>query len=625
MARIAILLPRDDMLPAARLMAQRYGLDAMGIHAVHNSDILQRASEMIQAGADIIIARGIQAILLKRNTAVSLVEIQLTNHEMLQLIQKAKRLSGKPRPSVGLVGYRSMFCDIASLTPMLDVELRSYFIEPGEQVSDAVAQAKTDGVDVLIGGDIACAAAAELQLPSVFLVSGPESIAEACRVARHVAYALDQEKRNAAELKAVLDFTVNGLIQVDAQGIIRNLNHSAELALGIAEAQGLGHPISQLLPALDQKALDTVLTQGQELYSLPLKLGSTLFLATLTPVLMEEKVTGAILSITEEHQLELYAAEQRKELFRQGFTAPFTFDTMVARSPQSQLLLERARHCAKFDLPVLILGEFGTEKEELAQCIHNASIHANNAFVHFNCDGPDPNVATRRLFGDEGLTKKAQSILFLNEVSRLSNEAQYQLYRLMVGRADSSYATPPELSAGIPRILAADSREPAELVRTGELREDLYYALSVITLRLSPLRQRPEDVVGWAERFFQELQARHGRYVHLTQGAWQRMTEYPWPGNLAQLRNLCQRIIIEAPRRTVDELFLDGLLRLAAPLERPDKDPDPTPERFYHDPKAVRIADLLQLHHGNRKAVAADMGISVTTLWRYMKKFDIQY
>lgn len=621
MARIAIILPRDDMLQPARKAAERYHLNVMGIYAVHNSNVLEKTEEVVRAGADIIIARGIQAMLIKRNTTVSLVEIQLTNQEMVQLLHKAESLVDKAHPVVGLVGYSNMFCDMRGLDQLLGVELKTYFVKQIEQMREAVSQARVDGVDVLIGGDIACTAAAELGLPSVFMVSGLESLEEACRVTRHVAYTLDQEKRNAAELKAVLDYTVNGLIRVDADGIVRNLNHSAQQALGTTEAQALGLPLSHIIPALTEKAMEPVLSQGQELYSIPLKLGSTPFMATLSPVLMGENVTGAILSITEGRQLELYATEQRKELLRQGFTAPFTFDTIVARSPQSQSLLEQARRYAKFSLPILLLGEFGTEKEELAQCIHNAGGYSDRAFLHFNCDGPDPESITQRLFGPEGLLRHAQGVLFLNEVSRLSSECQYLLYRLIFGRGDSSYGTLEPPSPPL-RILAADSGDPAELVRAGVLREDLYYALTAMVLPIPPLRQRPEDVLGWTERFLHELQQRHGRYVHLTQGAWQRLSEYPWPGNLAQLRNLCERIIVESPRRTVDELFLEGLLRLSGPLDRAD--PPAQTSVVYCDPKAARISELLRIHHGSRKAVAQELGVSVTTLWRHMKKYGIK-
>ncbi|MPN31150.1 Alginate biosynthesis transcriptional regulatory protein AlgB [bioreactor metagenome] len=171
-------------------------------------------------------------------------------------------------------------------------------------------------------------------------------------------------------------------------------------------------------------------------------------------------------------------------------------------------------------------------------------------------------------------------------------------------------------------MLAADTRDLGELVRAGAFREDLYYALSVMILSIPPLRQRKEDISGWAEFFFQELQQRHGRYVHLIRGAWQRLLDYDWPGNLAQLRSLCERIIVESPRRTVDEFFLDSQLRVYGPVQRQEEPHDSS--AVYYDPKAARIAQLLRNHHGSRSIVAKELGVSTTTLWRYIKKYGIQ-
>lgn len=623
MARVAILLPRDEMLETARQAAEQYHLDLLGVYAVHSSEILEKTQEVISAGADIVIARGYQATLIKKHSSITLVEAQLTSQEIVQLIMKAKSLTTKAHPVIGLVGFENMFHSTAGLSEILDVDLKTWMVELHEEIPGAVEQAKEAGVDVLIGGDVACTVAAELQIPSVFLTSGPESIAEACRVTRHVAYALDIEKRNAVELKALLDYTVSGLIHLDNDGKILYVNHTAEQSLHTTEAEVKGVSIWQVIPTLREHALKGILEDGRESESFQLKIGQSVYWTVVSPIKVEEKNTGLILSLTEEHQLKLYAEEQQRRLKGEGFSAPFTFDTFVPHSARITKLIDEAKHYSNTSsLPVLILGEFGTEKEELAQCIHNAGAFRDSAFLHFNCSGPDPDRIAERLFGRDGLASATQGVLFLNEVSALSDDAQYQLYRMLIGRADSSFGT---LRANTvpPRVIAADTHDLGELVQRGEFREDLWYALTVMVLRIPPLRQRPEDVLSWSDYFFRELQRRYGRYIHLTKAAQKRLTDYEWPGNLAQLRNICERIMIDSPRRTVDEIFLDGLLQSSAPFQK-DIAGSGSAAASYTNPKAARIAQLLELHHGNRKAVAADLGVSVTTLWRYMKKYQIE-
>ncbi len=626
MARIAILLPRDDMIQPAQELAQQYHLDVIGIYAVHTSGIKEKLEEVINAGADIVMARGGQALYVKHNSTLPLVEIQLTGLDVVLLAMQAEKVARKPFAKVGLIGFRNMFGIIPEPSRLPNINLHTYFLDEPDEVVPALAQAVDraieDGMDILLGGENVCALATQRGLPSIYTASGPESIADACRVARHVSYAIDQEKRNTAEVQVILDHTVDALIQIDAQGIVKKANPAAEQLLSANCSAVRGRPICQVLTSLKQADIDAVLSEGEEFYAVPLKINSALFLASISPVSTDAGVSGAILSIASERQLELYAAEQQNELRRQGFDAPFYFSQFIAKSAQAQELIKKAQRYAQFDLPLLILGELGTEKEELAQCIHNNGAFSNQAFLHFNCNGPNPEVTTQRLFGPGGFIEKAKGTVFLNEVSRLSPEGQYLLYRTITGRAESSYGSLEYRTKHSFRLVLADSRDLFALAQSGELREDLYYAISVMTLEIPPLRQRKEDIRGWAEFFFHTLQQRHGRYVHLTQGAWDRFCAHEWPGNLAQLRSVCERILVDAPRRNVDEQFLDTIFFSSAPVQRNDEEYELQLE--YRDPKAAQISKLLQLYQGRRTLVAKEMGISTTTLWRYMKKYGIQ-
>lgn len=618
MARVAFLLPREDMLPQIPALAQKYHLDVILARAIQTDEAVEATRKAMADGADIVVARGLQANLIKANTSVPLVAIQFTAQEIGLLIRKATELVSSPHPRVGLIGAPSMFQDVSHLGELLGVELRSYF--GGGDFARAAAEAIDEGADVLIGGDVACQYAAQRGFPAVFISSSTECIENACRAVQRVAYALDLEKRNAAQLQIILDYTVSGLILLDGQGLVCQLNHSSEQLLNAAEPNWVGKPVWELLPALTAETLEPVLQRGEELTALHLRHGESRFLTTISPVTAEDRPSGAVISLTDSQQFKTYADRQRKELYHQGFTAPFTFDTFIARSHKTQALLEQARHCARFNAPVVIQGEFGTEKEELAQCIHNAGDSPENAFVHFNCNCMDPD-AEEKLFGPQGLVERAQGILFLDEVSRLSPAGQYRLYRLIAGRPDSVSgalnASPTPL-----RVLAGDSHDLLELVRAGAFREDLYYALSVTVLNIPPLRERQEDITPWADYFLQAYQKRYGRYVHLTKTAWQRMWDYPWPGNLAQLRGFCQRIVVGSPRRAVDEFFLDSLLRDGGPARSAESSGPAS--AAYQDPAAARIAELLSTCHGSRSAVAQALGISTTTLWRRMKKYGIQ-
>lgn len=619
MARAALLLPYEDMLNIASELADHYGFEVVMADIASTGTAVEKARAALTAGADLIIARGLQARLIRENTSVPIVEVLITGQELILLIRQAKNLVNKPGVRIALIGYKNMFRGMSVLEEIMDVRLSVYYLDDYAEIKDAVVNAVNKGDEVLIGGVTICRYAGEANVPSVFMASSREGLEETFRVARQVGYAIDLEKRNTAELKAILDYTVNSLIQIDPEGVIQNINHPAEILLNMASQDIEKHRLEELIPSLNMEILKPVLNEGREFYSLKINLNGVIFLAAASPVWTDNEITGAIITVTDSQQFQLYAREQQKELIRRGNRAVFTFDTLITRSSQMRELAERAKRCAGFNVPVLLLGESGTEKSELAQCIHNAGPWAEKPFIQFDCSSLSPEKGEEVLFGSDGLAEKADSVLFLNQIGSLSLSAQYKLYCLIAGT--DGFALPGTISQPSLRILAAESRDLSALTAEGTFREDLYYALGAVVLQIPPLRQRKEDIAGWAELFLGKLQKFHGRYLHLTRGAWQRLRDYEWPGNLAQLYGLCQRLLAESPRRTIDELYLDSQLKA---MSVPKRDlSDKAQEPVYCDPRAVRISQILQENNGNRMAAAKALGISTTTLWRYMKKYGI--
>ena len=170
------------------------------------------------------------------------------------------------------------------------------------------------------------------------------------------------------------------------------------------------------------------------------------------------------------------------------------------------------------------------------------------------------------------------------------------------------------------RVIASSDVNLISRVEKGEFRSDLYYALTVLSLELLPLRRRRADIMGWVNCKLQEWQERYKRYVHLTQGAQNFLQAYDWPGNLNQIDNVCERIVLLTEKRNIDEVFVRRQLEQVTPKLLPGSDR----VVLYKDQKAVQIAELLRKYNGNRERVAAELGVSKTTLWRYIKKFGIE-
>ena len=173
-------------------------------------------------------------------------------------------------------------------------------------------------------------------------------------------------------------------------------------------------------------------------------------------------------------------------------------------------------------------------------------------------------------------------------------------------------------------MVASSNADLPALLQEGLFRSDLYYALNVLSLALPPLRARRADILPWADRYLSEAQEQYKRYVSLTNGAREFLQKYDWPGNLDQLHSVCERTVLLAPRRSVDEVFLRAQLRELIPAAPalPGATVVPQPGT---DPRAARIRQALQATGGDRQQAADALGISKTTLWRQMKKLDITF
>lgn len=633
MANTVVFVPKPEMVPMAEKLAPQYKLDFLYIKAITAPESEEVAAAAIAAGADLIIARGLAAINIKKAVTVPVVEISLTVQELGQLVLRVRRELGLERPRIGLVGFKNMFCDITAFDTLYEVEMTKYFVERFEQLDAYTRQAQADRMDAIIGGDEVCRVAQLINHPAYFITSGEESIADAFRVAEKVSYAIDQEKKNTTLLRTLLDHSFNGIIKIDVNGDIEYANHVVEKFFGIQEDAMQGRPLSILLPAVSGAMLDQVLKQGDEIYATAINTKKAILVTSIAPILFNQQVQGAIVSFQESRKLIEMEAELRREMYQAGFAAKFTFDDLVWLSAGASETAALAKSYAATRAPVLILGDDSGERDMLAQSIHNGGPWRGRPFVSCSCESMPPNAVGNWLFGCEqpgatpyapkGLVDMAEGgTLFLDRVSALDEYAQFRLLRVLTSKTVTRSGDTRQQPVSL-RLIAADGPDLLDMVRQGLFRQDLYYALSTLPLSLTPLRQRPEDVMGWIGRYISEFEKTYDRFIHLTANANKVLDGFDWEGGLPQIRSLCERIVALAPRRTADESTVRRLLQHAAPpVSLEDKSHGDLPAAEGQMDK--RIVDLLKKYRNNRRLVAHDLGISTTTLWRYMKRYDIQ-
>lgn len=631
MAKVAILVPQEEMCAlAAPLVPQFSNISLMCLDYINYNEThlaVSRAQELESQGCELIVARGVQSRMIKYNTSIPVVEIQITTQELGMVMLDICRELAVERPCIGLICFDNMIGDTSHFNELFRIDLRAYFVKSSEELSSTVDQAMEDGCQAVIGGNIVCERARALNLTNRFLPAGSESLRNALATASRVCYAIDQEKRNLTEMDTMLNNTFSGILQVDQDGVIQRINRTGYNLLNQTPGELLGKKAVEAIPHLNQKLLDDALLYGQEAYAFVLNIRQKAVVINIAPIQLDEEIRGAILTFQEGKRIIDMDSELRRELYQRGYIAKYHFDSLICKSKETQEMVKVARQIAKYPSPIMLTGEGGSGKNILAQCIHKDSLQQNSAFISIDCSAWMPETLDGMLFGNYTtrmdspacIAELAQNgTLYLSHVEYLMLETQYKLLNLLHGHFLHNGANTP-VSANV-RVIASTECNLLPRVERGEFRRDLYYALNVLSLEVLPLRRRREDILEWVEYYLGEWQEKYKRYVQLTNGAKKFIREYDWPGNLDQINSTCERVVLLTEKRNIDEVFLRKQLEQVTPLMTAEE------ERVIvvRDAKAVEIMELLTRHNGSREKVAAELGISKTTLWRYMKKYGIE-
>jgi two-component system NtrC family response regulator len=335
--------------------------------------------------------------------------------------------------------------------------------------------------------------------------------------------------------------------------------------------------------------------------------------------------------------MERQSLREEVRILRSVLDQRYGFEGIIGRAKSFLRVLDQASRVAPHDTTVLIQGETGTGKELLARAIHNNSGRRARAFVPINCGAIPKDLVESELFGyvrgafTGALTNKAGRIeaadggtLFLDEVGELPLDAQVKLLRVLqegeLPKLGASESTRVDV-----RVIAATHRNLAAMVEDGTFREDLYYRLTVVLLRIPPLRERREDLPELIDVLFKRARERHG-LVHsrLSGSLLQRLISYSWPGNVRQLENVIERLLVLSPDDLLTEENLPEDLQPAT-LSNSSPLQFPLPEGGISLEAVERelITQALARFDGNQTHAARYLDISRRTLIYRIEKYGL--
>lgn len=321
---------------------------------------------------------------------------------------------------------------------------------------------------------------------------------------------------------------------------------------------------------------------------------------------------------------------------RSAMDQRYGFSGIIAKSKKFLRVLDQAGRVAERDATVLIQGETGTGKELIARAIHHNSRRRNRPFVAINCGAIPRDLIESELFGHRrgsftgattdrvGRVESADGgTLFLDEVGELPLDAQVKLLRMLQEGEVSKVGADAPTKVNV-RILAATHRNLQAMVEDGTFREDLYYRLAVVPLQIPPLRERRDDLPELIMELFDRAKKRHDTGdISLSRGTLQRLIAYRWPGNVRQLENVLERLVVLATHNVITEEDLPE--ELSRPSHHTiDRWPDlPEDGLSLEGVERDLIVRTLDKFHGNQTHAARYLDISRRTLIYRMDKYGL--
>ncbi len=429
------------------------------------------------------------------------------------------------------------------------------------------------------------------------------------------------------DLLAILDQFQGGIMMVDAQNRIEFMSQSCEKLLGLQRNQVIGQPWDSSLPfepealrQLRQQLLQPTVARQHVRLIWRDPAGRRLWMA----VEVRDDPRDPRRRIFYLHdQTELHSLRDQLEQVRYG--------EMIGDSPRMRELYEVLQRIAQSECTVLIEGETGAGKELAAHAIHAWSLRRSGPFVAINCACISETLLSSQLFGHRrgaftGATADQQGLfeaadhgtLFLDEIGDIPSSVQAGLLRVLeaqeITRMGDTRARPVNV-----RVLAATHKNLATEVSLGRFRQDLFYRLRVAWVRVPSLRERLEDIPTLINAFLKHNRIRPHQAPEFSAAVMQCLMDYDWPGNVRELKNIIDYVLIHCDEPVIQPHHLPIELHPSSPLSTVA-----TPSRSEPD-RRTQLLTVLQQARGNRRRAAQLLGVSRSTLYRWLEEMNMSH
>lgn len=592
---------------------------------------LQMAEIKIKDGAKVIISMGLTAQYLRDNLTVPVLELILSKVEFMDAINEALRYSDKIAV-IGSINVSYFAKKSVELLGDRGKDIKIERLQINRPIRDQVLKIIDKGYEVIISGSPSVETAISCGKIGILFDIEEKTIEFALVNAKALSMLEKEREEKNSIITTMINKTTEGLLVTNSGHEIYILNPEAERIIGKSVEEINGRNIYEVL-----KENNIINMLNNESFH-DSNDASRFIVMNETSIFINNEVNGYIYSLRSTHDIrELNSAINQEHLLK-GHVARHTIEDIIGESKIISDSKRKARLYALYDSTTMIYGETGTGKELFAQAIHNLSQRKNSAFVAVNCAAIPENLLESELYGyvkgaftgarsegKMGLFEVAdKGTIFLDEISEIPIRMQARMLRAIqekeIVRIGDNKIRKIDL-----RIITASNKNLMEMVINGEFREDLYYRLCVLELKLPSLRERCEDIELISRKMINRKNSKLNLNIsNISTDAIEEMKRMKWRGNIRELDNFIEKAMVLTQgdvinRDILNEIYYEiGEETLSALPE----DGDDKALKSLQEIEKDAILHVLEVTKGNKSEAANILGINISTLWRKMKNIE---
>lgn len=572
----------------------------------------------------VVMARGNTAKLLKASRLpVPVVTIPITDYEIIRSIEKARQLYGLIDSHIGYIGLEDVINTVKGFLEMLDCQVRLYPVNSSRDIERQVRQAVEDQVDVVVGGTYTRQKAEEYGIRCVLLESSVSSIREGYERALEVKRSAWLQQKKVQERLTLLNAISQGIVSVSEKGRITACNQAARTYFRVDPEQMAGKYVTQFLGQSESELVQQCLLTGEQKKGCPAKVGGRECLMDVYPIKLNRKTGGVILSLSApftEGSVLLPAAEEAEREREKGICS---LGELTGESTVFKILCARALEASKGKGPVLLIGKPGVGKETLARCMHYERGEKAGLFVS----------RSGEMLQEEDFLAAHKGTLYISHVEELDRRRR----RLLLEYLEKG-SVPAAGQGRVPvrvKILCGTDCDLYQEAREGRFDRDLYYMISSSCLSVPGLEQRREDIIPLFLYFMEQRGEKLHRHCMCSREGLEYLRHCELPGNLDQLACLAGRLTFlvqegetvgadHIKRELCEEGRYECLTGCAhipqknKTAEESDREPGFMIRGRWYTYEDIRALDAY--YHGRKGQIAGELGVSRSTLWRYLKE-----